>query len=105
MLTVSNIGRSKVKPPSSLVVAMLWQELLAELGRVTLPQARTLCDAFLGFLDALLGYGPSQMHPATLGAMQQFLMTRLQGDVGVDALCRHFDVSRSTVYRLEYRQH
>jgi AraC-like DNA-binding protein len=32
--------------------------------------------------------------------MQQFLMTRLRGGVGVEALCRHFHVSRSTVYRL-----
>jgi AraC-like DNA-binding protein len=79
---------------------MLWQELLAELGQVALPQALSLCDAFLGFVDALLGFGPNETSPATLGAMQQFLMTRLQGDVGVEAVCRHFRVSRSTVYRL-----
>jgi AraC-like DNA-binding protein len=58
-----------------------------------------ITDRRLAFLDALLGYGPSEPIPATLGAMQQFLMTRLQGDVGVEALCRHFHVSRSTVYR------
>jgi AraC-like DNA-binding protein len=86
--------------PDGRLLAMLWQALLADLGQVTLPQARTLCDAFLGFLDALLGYGPTLTRPASLGAMQQFLMTRLHGDVGVEALCRHFHVSRSTVYRL-----
>lgn len=86
--------------PDCRLLSMLWQELLAELGQVTLPQARTLCDAFLGFLDALLGYGSVEATPASLSAMQQFLMTRLQGDVGAEALYRHFHVSRSTVYRL-----
>jgi len=86
--------------PGGRLLSLLWQELLAELGQVTLPQARTLCDAFLGFVDALLGYGPVETTPASLGAMQQFLMTRLRGDVGVEQLCRHFHVSRSTVYRL-----
>ena len=86
--------------PDGRLLSMLWQELLAELEKVTLPQARSLCDAFLAFLDALLGYRPAEATPATLGAMQQFLMTRLQGDVGVEALCRHFHVSRSKVYRL-----
>jgi AraC-like DNA-binding protein len=86
--------------PDGRLLSMLWQELIAELGQVTLPQARTLCDAFLGFLDALLGFGPAERSPASLGAMQQFLMTRLQGDIGVEALCRHFHVSRSKVYRL-----
>ena len=86
--------------PDGRLLSMLWQELITELGQVTLPQARSLCDAFLGFLDALLGYGPAEATSASLGAMQQFLMTRLQGDVGVEALCQHFHVSRSTVYRL-----
>lgn len=86
--------------PDGRLLSMLWQALLVELGQVTLSQARNLCDAFLGFLDALLGYGPAEATPASLGAMQQFLMTRLQGDVGVEQLCRHFHVSRSTVYRL-----
>ena len=86
--------------PDGRMLAMLWQQLLAELGRVSLSRARALCDAFLAFLDALLGYGLPQTSPASLGAMQQFLMTRLQGDVGGDALCQHFHVSRSTVYRL-----
>jgi AraC-like DNA-binding protein len=86
--------------PDGRMLAVLWQELLAELGQVSLARARGLCDAFLAFLDALLGYGPTEPIPATLGAIQQFLMTRLQGNVGVEALCRHFHVSRSTVYRL-----
>jgi AraC-like DNA-binding protein len=86
--------------PDGRMVRMLWDALLAELAQATLPQARGLCDAFLGFVDALLGYGPAQKRRPTLGAMQQFLMTRLQGAVGVNDLCRHFHVSRSTVYRL-----
>ena len=86
--------------PDGRLLSMLWQALLAELGQVTLPQARALCDAFLAFLDTLLGYGPAEAICASLGAMQQFLMTRLQGDVGIDQLCGHFHVSRSTVYRL-----
>jgi len=86
--------------PDGRLLMMLWQELLAELGQVVLPQARSLCDAFLAFLDTLLGYGPAEAICASLGAMQQFLMTLLRGGVGVEALCRHFHVSRSTVYRL-----
>jgi len=45
-------------------------------------------------------YNPTQTRPTSLGAMQQFLMTRLNGDVGVEALCQRFNVSRSTLYRL-----
>ncbi|MCB1966820.1 helix-turn-helix domain-containing protein [Accumulibacter sp.] len=86
--------------PDGRLLSLLWQELIAELGQVTLPQATILCDAFLGFLDVMLGYGPAETIHASLSAMQQYLMTRLQGDVGVEALCRHFHVSRSTVYRL-----
>ena len=86
--------------PDGRLLSMLWEALLAELEQVSLPQARSLCDAFLAFLDTLLGYGPTEPSPASLGAMQQFLMTRLRGTVGVETLCRHFHVSRSTVYRL-----
>jgi AraC-like DNA-binding protein len=86
--------------PDGRLLLMLWQALLSEFGQVAVLQARTLCDAFLAFLDTLLGFGPTQMSPASLGAMQQFLMARLQGSVGVESLCRHFHVSRSTVYRL-----
>jgi hypothetical protein len=40
--------------PEGRVLTMLWQALLAELGQVTSPGDHSLCDAFLGFLDALL---------------------------------------------------
>jgi AraC-like DNA-binding protein len=86
--------------PGGRLLSILWAELIAQLPEVTLAQARNLCDAFLGFLDALLGFGPDETRSASLGAMQQFLMARLQGNIGAEDLCRHFHVSRSTVYRL-----
>jgi hypothetical protein len=46
--------------PDGRLLSMLWQELITELGQVTLPQALNLCNAFLGFLDALLGYNPDE---------------------------------------------
>jgi hypothetical protein len=37
-----------IAAPERRLLAMRWRELLAELGQVTLPQARTFCDTFLG---------------------------------------------------------
>jgi hypothetical protein len=75
-------------PPREGLAA--WRQMTASLYQ-TLPQAVSLCDAFLGFLDALLGDGPSQTGRPSVSAVRQFLMTRLQGVVGVEALCRHFN--------------
>jgi hypothetical protein len=63
-------------------------------------QAELLCAAFLGFLDGLMSGHADAEQPATLRSMEQFLASRLRGDVGVEDLCRQFNVSRSTVYRL-----
>jgi AraC-like DNA-binding protein len=89
-----------VDEPDGHMLSLLWRELLTQLGQVSEPQAQGLCDAFLSFLDALLGYRGVEAGQASLGAMQQFIMTRLRGEVDAGTLCEHFHVSRSTVYRL-----
>lgn len=86
--------------PSGRLLFALWSGLLAELDQASLPEAENAAGAFLGFIDALAGHHATEEMPATLGAMQQFLRTRLQGDIGTQDLCEHFQVSRTTVYRL-----
>lgn len=86
--------------PDGRMLSLLWRELLASLEQVSPAEAESLAHAFLGFLDGLLGRRTPNDAPATLGAMQQFLMLRLRSEVGVADLCRRFHVSRSTVYRL-----
>jgi AraC-like DNA-binding protein len=82
------------------LLLVLWRELLESLERVTQAEAERLTLAFVGFVDGLLSRRQTRDAPVTLAAMQQFLIARLRGDVGVADLCRHFHVSRSTVYRL-----
>ena len=86
--------------PSGRLLFGLWAALLAEFEHASLPDAEDAVNAFLAFIDALLGRAAPEAPPATLGAMQQFLRIRLQGDVGTEDLCAHFKVSRTTVYRL-----
>ncbi|MEM1412021.1 MAG: helix-turn-helix domain-containing protein [Pseudomonadota bacterium] len=86
--------------PLGRMMAAHWSLLEDELPRVTLAQAETLCDALLASLDALWSPRSASAVRPTLSAMQLYLSTRLMGPIEIDALCRHFDVSRSTVYRL-----
>ncbi len=85
--------------PEGRMLSLLWRELQAALEQISLVQAEGLAQAFLGFLDGLLGRQSTQDAPVTFGAMQQYLTVRLRSEVGVADLCRHFHVSRSTVYR------
>jgi AraC-like DNA-binding protein len=89
--------------PEGRMLRKLWFELNTLLGEVSLAEAEVLGDAFLRFVDGLLGYGAPRDAPSTLPAMERFLLARLRRNVGVTDLCRHFHVSRSTVYRLFQR--
>lgn len=89
-----------VTQPEGRLLLKLWSELITLLGEVSLGEAELLCEAFLRFVDGLLGHGTQQGAPSTLSAMERFLLARLRGNVGVADLCRHFHVSRSKVYRL-----
>jgi AraC-like DNA-binding protein len=89
-----------VMQPDGRLLLKLWSELITLLGEVSLGEAEVLCEAFLRFVDGLLGHGAQQDAPSTLPAMERFLLARLRGNVGVADLCRHFHVSRSKVYRL-----
>jgi len=93
------IGWSMSETPGHLLAAV-WTQLLAELPRISVSEASVLTEGLLGFIDGLLGYAGAADRSADLEAMEQFLIVRLRGDAGVDALCRHFGVSRSAVYRL-----
>ncbi|MEM1111254.1 MAG: helix-turn-helix domain-containing protein [Pseudomonadota bacterium] len=86
--------------PVGRTMAALWSLIEEELPRVTLAEAQTLCEALLASLDKLWSPGAEAQQRPTLGAMQQYLSTRLIGPVDTEELCRHFKVSRSTVYRL-----
>ena len=88
-----------MKDPVGRLMFALWSGLLAEFEHAHLPAAENAVDAFLGFIDALLGHTTAEPAPVTLGAMQQFLLARLQCDVGTNDLCAHFNVSRTKVYR------
>ncbi len=88
------------RQPEGKMLFRLWSELLSQLNTVSLAQAEILCDAFLHFVDGLLGHGTRQDATPSLPGMQRYLQARLRGDVGVADLCRHFGVSRSTVFRL-----
>jgi len=86
--------------PGAGMLLQLWMQLIGSFSSVSLGKAELLCGAFLGFLDGLMSGRDSAEHPATLRAMEQFLASRLRGNVGTEDLCRQFHVSRSTVFRL-----
>ncbi|MEM1111920.1 MAG: helix-turn-helix domain-containing protein [Pseudomonadota bacterium] len=89
-----------LEEPDGRMLALLWQHLLAEFDVISSDQARPLCAAFLASLSSLLGDTGGKTPSVSLGAMQQYLNVRLQGELSVDGLCERFQVSRSTVYRL-----
>jgi len=90
----------QISSPEGAMLFKLWSELVKSFATVTLEQAESLCDAFLGFVDGLLGGFPPKDMPATLQSMERFLAARLRRDVGVEELCKRFHTSRATVYRL-----
>jgi len=89
-----------VMQPDGRLLLKLWSELIILIDEVSMGEAEILCEAFLRFFDSLLGCGAQHEIPSTLPAMENFLLARLHGNVGVADLCRHFHVSRSKVYRL-----
>lgn len=89
-----------ISEPEGGMLFELWEELVKSFATVTLGQAELLCDAFLGFVDGLLGGFTQKDMPATLRTMERFLAARLRRDVGVEELCDRFHTSRATVYRL-----
>jgi len=86
--------------PGGNMLLKLWLQLLESFNTVSTGEAETLCEGFLGFLDGLMRGDTGAERSATLQAMEQYLLSRLQGDVGVEDLRRHFHVSRATIYRL-----
>lgn len=86
--------------PGGRMLAEIWSDLFSRFGEVSLGDAEALCQAFLGFLDGLLGHGEHAKPSKTLRSMERFLVVRLRQDVGVEDLCRHFHVSRTQVFRL-----
>lgn len=89
-----------IAEPDGKMLAQLWSSLLAELDRASPAQAEALAIAFMKFLDGLLQFNGAEPPDATLGAMQQYLNARLRGKINTEELCRHFNVSRSKMYRL-----
>ncbi|MCW8924827.1 MAG: AraC family transcriptional regulator [Xanthomonadales bacterium] len=89
-----------MEDPGGNMLLMLWLQLLESFNTVSMGKAETLCEGFLGFLDGLMRGDATPERSATLRAMEQFLLSRLQGNVGVEDLRRQFHVSRATIYRL-----
>jgi AraC-like DNA-binding protein len=90
----------QMSEPEGSALFKLWSELIRSFASVTPVKAEVLCDAFLGFVDRLLLGLTREEAPATLQAMEQFLVARLRCKVGVEDLCQQFHASRATVYRL-----
>ncbi|MEM1412776.1 MAG: AraC family transcriptional regulator [Pseudomonadota bacterium] len=100
-MTVDNPVLSwSIAEPDGRVIAELWSSLLTTFDHTSPAQAEPLAHGFLNFLDGLLMHDAGKAPQATLGAMQQYLNTRLRGAVSTRELCRHFGVSRSKLYRL-----
>lgn len=92
-------------PAGRLLIAALTQ-IWQELPRASVGDGTALNGAFIGLLNGLLVTAPSaeQRHDierAGLVAMQRYLRVELHRlDLGVDDLCRVFNCSRPTLYRL-----
>ena len=90
----------RISEPDGGMLFKLWAELVKSFATVTLGQAQVLCDAFLGFVDGLLGAFADKERSATLQSMERYLAARLRRDVSVEELSERFHASRATVYRL-----
>jgi AraC-like DNA-binding protein len=96
-------------PAGRLLIAALTQ-VWQELPRASLEDATALSGAFIGLLNGLLATTPSteqrpDIERAGLLAMERYVRAELhRPDLGVDDLCRVFNCSRPTLYRL-FRPH
>lgn len=88
-----------VEDPEGAMLFRLWSELLDRLPYVSLRQAVTLAEGFLGFVDGLLAEDAGSGETGKLQSMEQFLQMHLRENITVADLCRRFHVSRATVYR------
>jgi AraC-like DNA-binding protein len=86
--------------PGGGLLFTLWSDLMTRLPYVSRDQAEVMCRAFLGFIDGLLGHGIQQESPATLAVIENFILAKLRSTVNSEDLCRHFNISRSSLYRL-----
>lgn len=88
--------------PKGQLLWELWSRLFEQVPFLDLGTAEVLSRGLMGFLDGLIG--GDQQHSVnrqpTLQAMEHYLQSQLRGDVRVEDLCRHFHVSRATVFRL-----
>jgi AraC-like DNA-binding protein len=106
LVSSATLGRSspvlewRMDNPGAGMLLTLWMQLLSSFASISLGEAELLSKALLGSLDVLMGGHADAERPATLQSMEQFLASRLRGNVGVEDLCRQFHVSRATIYRL-----
>ena len=86
----------------SAALSQIWQDL----PRASIADASTICSGLIGLLNGLLAGAPTpeeraEIERAGLAAMKRYLDIHLhRADLGVDELCRAFNCSRATVYRL-----
>lgn len=94
--------------PEGSMAARLFADFMLSLRR-QLPHASpadapVLSDSVLGMLRSLIGHGDPlsvEARPGVLTALQQYIEDNLsEPDLGVDALCARFRMSRATLYRL-----
>ena len=88
--------------PEGALFWKLWSQLFDELSQIDIGTAEILVLGFLGFLNGLISGGDklqAQGH-SRLRVMELHLQAQLRGDVSVEDLCKHFHVSRATVFRL-----
>jgi len=92
--------------PKGRLLWTLWSQLFDQLEQVDLGTAECLAQGFIGLLNGInTGSTPGQQPGKTkLRALELYLQARLRGDVGVEDICRHFHISRATVFRL-FKEH
>ena len=90
----------QISEPEGGMLYKLWAELVQSFATVTLKRAESLCEAFLGFVDGLLGGRTENDTPATLHTMERFLAANLRRQIDVEELSHRFNISRASVYRL-----
>ena len=88
-----------VAEPEGGLLFHLWFELIRRLPNIELRQAVSLGSAFLGFIEGLLADATELGGAGSLRSMENFLRMRLRENISVADICRHFHVSRASVYR------
>lgn len=89
-----------ISTPGGRVTSSLWSQLLFEFETAPVEEAERLCSGFLSFLSAMIATGKRETVNRSRADMEDYLNACLLEQVGVDDLCRQFQVSRTTVYRL-----